>query len=380
MATDLCRLWADLAADPDNADVIAKARARLMELVEHVDDCEECRLISESMETPEKVFAALGEDAIELSGDELKILRSMDKVLADDREAIDSGVEFLLAALPAQLGTLERVAGGAPVKLLQIFLAIDAVNMLVRSYVSRRREGRLQVSNAGLRIDGQLVSSREAVINEIVRHAGVTDSAAESLWAWQLNVGELCPTLYRGLLIEAVSNGVLDISVQKSASSADLLERWRIPREEVLDEDAFRVLINELIRSVAAKTREVDIRQALATRVAAADKKLGKLVEQIKLDNEKLVDVMAEYVEGTFEDEDEDDLARYFETIDEPSDIARYLKMGELRKRRYYNTLANVQVVHMEFSQLRMIQKFAAKGRAQAARNIIALDRYVKMS
>ena len=58
--TELCRVWADLAADPENADAVAAARARLVDLVWHVPGCDTCAVISEAMPFPKRVFAVLG--------------------------------------------------------------------------------------------------------------------------------------------------------------------------------------------------------------------------------------------------------------------------------------------------------------------------------
>src|SRR5438034_11823281 len=99
--SELCRVWADLAADPESAAAVAAARTRLVDLVEHMNTCDACGLISESMPFPERVFAVLGDENLDLSREELKAIREMDTVLADDPSAIASGVEFLLAGLPA---------------------------------------------------------------------------------------------------------------------------------------------------------------------------------------------------------------------------------------------------------------------------------------
>ena len=39
MAQTLCEIWAALAEKPDNKQAVAGARARVLELLEHVDDC-----------------------------------------------------------------------------------------------------------------------------------------------------------------------------------------------------------------------------------------------------------------------------------------------------------------------------------------------------
>src|ERR1041384_4932170 len=102
---DLCRVWADLAADPDNAAVAAAARAQLTALVFHVPLCDACASVSDSMPFSQKVFDVLGNiDHLGLSDEELQELRAIDDAMGDDDdlddESMAAAVECLLAGLP----------------------------------------------------------------------------------------------------------------------------------------------------------------------------------------------------------------------------------------------------------------------------------------
>lgn len=170
----LCRLWADLAANPDDAAVADSARARLLELVAHVPLCAACGRISDAMPFPEQVFAVLGdEDA----------LREMEALPRHEDESIACAVEYLLGSLPdhvnAPVGAFEP---------LTIFRAIEAVDRL-----------------------GAGPHAKQAAVRAIARHAEVSAAEAKSLWDWQqLVAADYCHTLH--------------------SSQTDLIARWQVNR------------------------------------------------------------------------------------------------------------------------------------------------------
>jgi hypothetical protein len=98
---DLCRVWADLSADPDNPTVAAAARANIAGLVFHVPFCDACASVSESMPDPQKVLHALGDlDASSLSAEDRAEIRAINaSVLGDDEELSPADVLERLAAL-----------------------------------------------------------------------------------------------------------------------------------------------------------------------------------------------------------------------------------------------------------------------------------------
>jgi hypothetical protein len=378
MSNNLCRIWSELASHPDDANAIAEARAHLTQLLEHVDDCDECRVISESMrdETREAVFAVLSQGGIAIAKEELAILKTMDQVLSDDRKAIDAGVEFLLAGLPADLGTPDQIAAGAPLTPLDIFLGIDAVNMLVRSHAARSGTRSVQLSKDGLRVDGKLVSKRDAIVGEIGRHAKLTAPVANRLWTWQLGVAELCPTLYRGLEVSKVVRGQLQLRLQKSASSTDLLKRWRIQPKEVVSEGDVREILGELAGTLAVwkQWREPSsLRKFGYAPQAVADvAKLRKLLDQIDRDNKELEKVIEPLnVEPiTYGDDPLTHLKK-----GKNVDLARVFMIAEVRKRYCFNVIAGVTIRRAGGINIKPLQETTAKIGAKAERYIEELSR-----
>jgi hypothetical protein len=228
MANTLCETWAMLAAHPDDAAAVAGARAELVALLEHVDDCDSCRAVSEQIADPERVFAALSEGGVSLSDDEMSIVRQMDEAASDDHRDIETAVQEVL--LPGSgIDSIDQIAPG--ISPVQVYLALEAVNLLVRSHASRAGGKAVELSNAGLRIGDELVARRSALLGEIRLHAEIGDDAAERLWSWQLDVAEHCPRLYRGLRVTRAFNGLLDVELQKSGSTKDLLTRWAMTVE-----------------------------------------------------------------------------------------------------------------------------------------------------
>jgi hypothetical protein len=229
MADTLCEIWTALAAHPDDPVAVANARAELVALLEHVDDCDACRAISEQITDPERVFAALSEGGVSLSDDELSLVQQMDQAAADDENDIVTAVQEVL--LPGNgLDSPGDIAPG--ISHVQLFLALDAVNLLVRSYASRAGGKPVELSNAGLRIGDDLVARRSAMLGEIQLHAEIDDDAAERLWSWQLDVAEQCPRLYRGLRVTRAFLGLLEVELEKSGSTRDLVARWAVRLEE----------------------------------------------------------------------------------------------------------------------------------------------------
>ena len=342
--SELCRVWADLAADPESAAAVAAAHTRFVDLVEHMNTCDACGLISESMPFPERVFAVLGDENLDLSREELKAIREMDTVLADDPSAIASGVEFLLAGLPRALDI--------DLDPLRIFRAIDAVSVLLRSAAA---------SDPQATIDAV---PRAAAVSAIARHADVPEAVAESLWNWQLEVVERCPTLY-------------------DASTPDLLVRWQMPRtlgskQELID------ILNELKEAVAAQ-------RSLPS--SAADKTFGEFVEQIHRENAKIIEMMAPLV--VTGDDDQEDADRHAapkgSTIEADTStsmvaVVQNLRMAERRKRRWLSAIANAPKASMDLlaaigrrEDAMKLRTFAAKSQVVAARNIIELERLEKL-
>ena len=357
--TELCRVWANLAADPENPAAVAAARARLVELAAHMGTCDVCAVVGEAMPFPERVFAVLGEENLEhlnLSPEELAEIRALDVLSANDPGAIPQAVEFLLAGLPTSLGT----PAGNP---LQVFDSIDAVNQLVRSTAGRIPQAKIEISSAGVRINGASVSSRATVIAEIARVAGVSDKLAQSLWSWQLQASEYCPTLYPDLVVTNAANGVFEVAVEKASGTRDLVVRWQV-RHPVRSKNELLYVLAELKEAVVAGTRLL----AGLTPVAA-EKELGRLVPEIARQNAQIA-AMVDGVDGD-EPQEESDSPRVRPT-GMPAALGQLIK-AEQHKQRCLREIANAPAATAK------LRAFAAKTQAVAGRNVIELQKLVKV-
>jgi hypothetical protein len=352
--TELCRVWADLAADPENTAAVAAARARLVDLVWHVPGCDTCAVISEAMPFPDRVFAVLGDENLDLSPEELQEIRAMDDVLPDDRNAIPDAVEFLLAGLPGLL----RTPAAEP---LQIFDAIDAVDRLVHRVAGGIPRATIAISSGGVRCDGVPVASRATAIAEIARVADVPEAVAQALWRWQLEAAEYCPTLYPGLVMTKAENGVLEAEFEKPTATADLITRWQV-RDPVPSKTQFLDVLAELKEAVAAGTR------LLAT---LKQKGFGPFVERVAVENAKIVE-MVDAVGGTDVQEDE---GRQAAPTSMPTILA-YLRNAERKKQRCLRAIAKAPAATIGRGEVaEKLRTFAAERQAVAGRNIIEIER-----
>jgi hypothetical protein len=236
MSRALCELWAELASNPSDDSVRARVRERLTELIEHVDDCEDCRAVSQSLTSPLDVFDALSDERGALSPQERRVAKAMDQALSDDEDAIDQAIEdVLLPNLPEHLATVKADYG---LTNLQIFLATNAVNLLMASYASRKKGLPIRLSKSGFTLGTKLTSKREALVGEIESHTRATAKIAESLFDWQLEAAEHCSGLYLDLTVADFAKGVLTLELDAPTLAHDLVERWRRTVAQPVTEDA----------------------------------------------------------------------------------------------------------------------------------------------
>ena len=368
--TELCRVWADLAADPENADAVAAARARLMDLVWHVGGgCETCAIIGEAMPFPERVFAVLGKENLNLSPEQLQELREIDDELsADNRNAIPEAVEFLLAGLPPTLA--ESVSGFGE---LEIFDAIDAVSQLVMRAAGAVPRATIEISGGGVRLNGGTLVSRSTAVAEIARHAGVSDAAAESLWRWQLQAAEYCPMLYPTLEITETANGVLRVALEKPSATRDLLVRWQV-RHPLRSKTQWLDVLAELMEAVAAGTRAL-----LGLKRERLETPLGRLVERITTENAKIVEMVdAVSKQGGEESAALEGDAASGQATTMPT-VLKALRVAEQEKRRCLSALADAPAETIAGGRIATrFKTFVAESRVAAGRNIIELEKFVK--
>ena len=391
--TELCRVWADLAADPDNPIAVAAARRRLVDLMGHVGTCDVCAAIGESMPFPKRVFAVLGEenlDHLNLSREELAEIRALDVLSADDRNAIPEAVEFLLAGLPAAVGNAARLKPRAPtnvvgaptgvedaqafveyvpskVEALQIFDAIDTVNQLARNAAERIPRATIEMSGAGVRMNGASVASRGTVIAEIARQAGVSEAEATSLWAWQLEAAEYCPTLYPSLVIKAAASGILEVALEKSPTK-DLVVRWQV--RPLRAKPQLADVLEELKEAVAAGARLL-----LGLQRAHTDGELGQFINEIAAQNATIVKMVGAVTGDQTQPED------YDRAVDPGTSVATLLtrlRLAEQQKQRCLRTIASAAAETIGRGEnATRLRAFAEKSQVVVGRNIIALARFV---
>ncbi|OFW46129.1 MAG: hypothetical protein A3J29_23820 [Acidobacteria bacterium RIFCSPLOWO2_12_FULL_67_14b] len=226
MSTNLCEIWAALAADPANPSAIEKARAELVAIMQHLEDCEACQQIDDGMANPQQVYDALSGGGVTLSKDERETIARMDQVVADDRKSIARAVEeVLLPSLPMDLAELRTVE--ERIDRVQLFRAIDAVNLLVFNYASREPRKRIVLSPEGLRLGKTVAAERKTMLAEIVRRARVGQDSAGPLFDWTIDVAKICRQLFSDLRVSKVEGDSLVLLLDPQGPGADLLERWR---------------------------------------------------------------------------------------------------------------------------------------------------------
>ncbi len=157
------------------------------------------------------VFDALSDERGALSPQDAASAKAMDQTLSDDEDAIDQAIEdVLLPNLPEHLAAVKTDNG---LTNLQVFLATNAVNLLMASYASRKKGLPIRLSKSGFTLGTQLTSKREALVGEIESHTRATARIAESLFDWQLEAAEHCSGLYLDLTVADFAKGVLTLEL-----------------------------------------------------------------------------------------------------------------------------------------------------------------------
>lgn len=303
MAQTLCETWAALAERPADKTAAADARARVLELLEHVDDCPACRAVSEQVTSPELVFGALSGDDAPLTAEEQELRGRLAQVLADEASDIDSAVDALLADMPEGQNTLEQIAPS--LTSAQLVSAVNAVNMLVRSFAARDRGQTIELTDVGLRLGDTIVADRAAIVREIAKLAGVSVDAGKGILDWQLVAGESVERLYRGLLVESSAPGALRLAIDHDHAEEPLAARWRQSEPEFefdtdLDLDVLPAQIRECVEEIVVLDQGMApaLERAAANFRTAGDTDFSTLLSdrsrEAKVERQKLVDIIAE--------------------------------------------------------------------------------------
>jgi DNA-directed RNA polymerase specialized sigma24 family protein len=227
--TEFCSLWRELLADPRNLEVAQRARAHSNEMLDHVDDCPECLGAAEGTKDPTDVYQALAPSE-ELSPQDVATLEELSRARQDDDAAVSRAVEdALLPSLGRDLANLDAL--GPDITPLRLFLALDAVSMLVHRVDrgARRGDRALFMTPGGAITDGhQIVIGPDVIVDEVAHVASLSIATANRLAAeWMPRAARQQRHLFLGLVCEPRGLGDVRLVLSRRDPSEDLLARWR---------------------------------------------------------------------------------------------------------------------------------------------------------
>ncbi len=225
MSNPLCAAWQRVMANPSDAEALTLVRAQLDELLDHVDQCPDCLNAAQSSEHQEAVLSALGAFAGEPSAEERAEYEALEQAWSDDEAQIREAVtSVLLPSLPWDIRN-EVDTLGADVDPLKLFLATNAVNLLVFSRVSDSALERLSLSRDGLDRDGHREVPADAIVGEIARHAVLQPESARAVFDWMLRAAGYAPKLFLHFAA-ARSEGKVALRLDEPSLEQDLFVRW----------------------------------------------------------------------------------------------------------------------------------------------------------
>ena len=225
MSNPLCVAWKRVMDNPSDAEALTGVRDRLDELLDHVDECPDCLDASQSSEHQEAALIALGAFADEPSAEELAEYEALEQAWSDDEEQIREAVtSVLLPSLPWDIRN-EVAALGPDVEPLRLFLATNAVSLLVFSRASDSSLQRLSLSRDGFDRNGDLEVAAETIVSEIARHAGLQQDSARAVFDWMLRAADYAPKLFLHF-VATRSDGQVALRLDEPSLKHDLFERW----------------------------------------------------------------------------------------------------------------------------------------------------------
>lgn len=232
MSNPLCAAWQRVMANPSDAEALTLVRDQLGELMDHVDECSDCLNAAQSSEHQEAVLSALGAFAGEPSAEERAEYEALEQAWSDDEAQIREAVtSVLLPSLPWDIRN-EVDTLGADVEPLKLFLATNAVNLLVFSRTSDSGVDQLSLSVDGLERDERLEVAAATIVAEIARHAVLQPESARLVFGWMLRAAGYAPKLFLHFTA-ARSDGKVALRLDEPSLQHDLLVRWKPTRRPV---------------------------------------------------------------------------------------------------------------------------------------------------
>lgn len=231
--TKPCEVWTKAIANPKDANAVSELRARLTEILEHVRECDACRAAGdERAGDAAALFEALGVLDAELTPEQRAEIEAIEQAWSDNERQIDKAVkEILLNAVGMPLPRFETT-----VRPLDVFLATNAVNLLVFNRVNPKKQQLFVLTREGLMEDGPLVVSDALLCRQIRRHAPIADAAAKELYRWSLKAAEYVPGLFMQFQAESTWRGI-ELKLDSPALKQDLFTRW-LPKVKTIEPEA----------------------------------------------------------------------------------------------------------------------------------------------
>ncbi|MGE3274961.1 MAG: sigma-70 family RNA polymerase sigma factor [Vicinamibacterales bacterium] len=227
MATTLCETWQRVMARPDDVAALDAVKDRLVELIDHVDDCDACRTTAGKVdeETATRVYERIADLSSTMAPDDLQDLEAWDRARADeDAQIVEAMESAVLPALPKHL--LRPASVPADVTPLELFRASNAVNLMTHGHAVRAQGQPVRLSKEGVTIGDRVAIRPENLVKEIARHAEVTPDVAAALFDWVLDAAATFPQLFIHFDAQAEGSGVLRMELLPPADDVNLLERW----------------------------------------------------------------------------------------------------------------------------------------------------------
>jgi len=227
--TNPCDIWKKALSNPKDADAVKAAREHLADLMAHVRNCDPCLAVGdEHVENAEALFDALGVPDAELTEQERAEIEAIEQAWSDNEGQIEKAVEnVLLNGVPA----LPQVDG--PMRHLDAFLAINAINLLVFNRIDPQSGPKPVLTPEGLMEGGALTVPVALLVSQIRRHAPLSEAAAQAMYRWSLTAADWVPGLFLQFRASKTPHGI-ELTLDAPSLRHNLNTRW-VPRVRLID-------------------------------------------------------------------------------------------------------------------------------------------------
>ena len=234
MSNSLCDVWQQLLAHPSDDAAISRARTQLRDILDHVSECDACGAATDAAnDHGEAIFEALGLADDQLTEAEQRELEEIDRRWARNEQEIEEAVnEVLLNSVSFELSRewreMQRLSGSPPkIRHLDVFLATNALNLLIHSRASRHSEESFALTKAGLLEGNKLAVSRQDLVIHMMRHApAMSQPVASAMFDWTLKVAAAVPKLFLQFESTQRRDGGVSLHLDTPSLQHDLNKRW----------------------------------------------------------------------------------------------------------------------------------------------------------